>query len=288
MIDNTVLMSCEELLSRVDDEQTRVVDCRFNLMEPEAGRAQYLEGHIPNAVYADLDQDLAAPAGPDTGRHPLPDVKAFAETLSRLGISNNTHVVAYDQAGGALAARLWWLLRWVGHVEVSLLDGGIARWQALDMPLETGQQPVIKTQFVPEVNSDLVLDVEEIVAALPHVDELRLVDAREPQRFSGITEPIDPVAGHIPGALNVPYSQNLRENGSWEDPVALRKLWEDALGDSLGSPWCVMCGSGVTACHLVASALLAGLPEPRVYVGSWSEWIRDPARPVSSVVDRDA
>lgn len=287
MIDNNVLMSCEELLGRVDDEHVRIVDCRFSLMEPEAGKAQYLEGHIPNAVYAGLDQDLAAPTGPDTGRHPLPDVKAFAETLARLGISNNTHVVVYDQAGGALAARLWWMLRWVGHVQASLLNGGIARWQALGMPLRSGRQDAVKKRFVPEVNSDLVLDVEEIVNSLPHVEALRLVDAREPQRFSGATEPIDPVAGHIPGALNVPYSRNLRENGSWEDPLALRKMWEDTLGDSLGSSWCVMCGSGVTACHLVASALLAGLPEPRVYIGSWSEWIRDPGRPVSRELDED-
>ena len=288
MIDNDLLMSCEDLLDCVNDENVRVVDCRFSLMEPEAGRAQYLASHIPNAVYADLDQDLAAPVGPDTGRHPLPDVEAFAATLGRLGISSASHVVVYDQASGALAARLWWLLRWAGHARVSLLDGGIARWQALGMPLEKGQQDVIESRFVPKLQPDLVIDCAEIVAALPHVSTLRLVDAREQQRFLGVTEPIDPVAGHIPGALNVPFADSLQEDGSWENPAALRKLWKDALGDSLDSPWCVMCGSGVTACHLVVSALLAGLPEPRVYVGSWSEWIQDPDRPVCSEVDSDS
>lgn len=281
MIDNNLLMSCEELLGCVDDEHLRIVDCRFNLMEPEAGRAQYLDGHIPNAVYADLDQDLAAPAGPATGRHPLPDVAAFAATLGRLGVSSETHVIVYDQASGALASRLWWLLRWAGHDRVSLLDGGIARWQTLHMPVEVGQQDVAETLFVPELRPELEIPIGEIVATLPDVSALRLVDAREAQRFLGVAEPIDPVAGHIPGALNVPFACSLQDDGRWKHPDALQELWKEALGDGLNSPWCVMCGSGVTACHLVISALLAGLPEPRVFVGSWSEWIRDPLRPVN-------
>ena len=280
MIDNDLLISCEELLGRLDDEHVRIIDCRFNLTEPGAGRAQYLESHIPNAVYADLDQDLAAASGPDTGRHPLPDIDAFATTLGRLGIGNETHVIVYDQSSGALAARLWWLLRWAGHGRASLLDGGIARWQALRMPLETGQQYVVETRFVPAVRQNLVVDVSEIEAALPDVGALRLVDAREPQRFLGIEEPIDPVAGHIPGALNVPFASYLQADGRWENADNLHALLQKALGNSLNSPWSVMCGSGVTACHLVVSALLTGLPEPRVYVGSWSEWIRDPDRPV--------
>jgi len=274
-------MSCEELQGKLDDEHVRVVDCRFSLMDPDAGRAQYLDGHIPNAVYADLDKDLAAPVGSATGRHPLPDVGTFSATMGQLGVCGDTHVIAYDQAGGALAARLWWLLRWAGHDKVSLLDGGIAQWQALQLPLETGLYDVTESRFVPQLRPELVVDTVEISAALPNVSALVLVDAREEERFQGLSEPIDPVAGHIPGAHNLPFASSLREDGCWESADALREQWQDVLGDALGAPWCVMCGSGVTACHLIVSALLAGLPEPRLYVGSWSEWIRDPERPVS-------
>ena len=288
MIDHNLIMRCEDLMATLDHEHVRVVDCRFSLTDPKAGRAQYLAGHIPNAVYADLDNDLAAPVGPATGRHPLPDVDVFSATMGRLGISRETHIIAYDQASGALAARLWWLLRWAGHDKVSLLDGGIARWQTLQLPLEMGQHEVAECRFVPELRPELVVDTGEISAALPNISALGLVDAREAERFRGIAEPIDPVAGHIPGARNVPFASSLQEDGCWENAETLRGKWQDELGDALGAPWCVMCGSGVTACHLIVSALLAGLPEPRLYVGSWSEWIRDPDRPVSRDRDGDA
>ena len=258
----------------------RVVDCRFSLQDPGAGQQQYLAGHIPQAVYADLDKDLAAAVARGTGRHPLPAPEAFAATLERLGIGRDTQVVAYDQDSGALAARLWWMLRWVGHTNAVLLDGGLARWNLLGLPLEDGPQSVAKTTYAPDVRPELVLQTDEIVAALPHVNALKLVDAREAQRFDGVLEPIDPVAGHIPGAINVPFAASLNDDATWKSEDALLGMWRDELGDGLGAPWSVMCGSGVTACHLVVSALLAGLREPRVYIGSWSEWIQDPARPV--------
>jgi thiosulfate/3-mercaptopyruvate sulfurtransferase len=189
-------------------------------------------------------------------------------------------VVAYDQDSGALAARLWWMLRWVGHTNALLLDGGLARWNRLGLPLRTGQQNVAQTTYEPDLRSELVLQTDEIVAALPHVETLQLVDAREARRFDGLLEPIDPVAGHIPGTTNVPVAASLHDDATWKTGGDLRGMWREALGDGLGAPWSVMCGSGVTACHLVVSALMAGLREPRVYIGSWSEWIRDPARPV--------
>jgi thiosulfate/3-mercaptopyruvate sulfurtransferase len=281
VIDKNLLMSSEQLLTCIHDERVRVVDCRFSLLDPEAGRTQYLESHIPNAVFADLDKDLASPVIPGSGRHPLPDPAVFAATLGRLGISRDTHVVAYDQASGALAARLWWLLRWAGHDNASVLNGGFAKWQLLELPLEQGQQGVTETNFHAAPRSELVLETEEIEVALPDVAALRLVDVREAGRFEGVMEPIDTVAGHIPGALNLPFADSLHEDGTWRSPEALREQLEKVLGDGLGSPWSAMCGSGVTACHVVISGLLAGLPEPRVYVGSWSEWIQDSARPVA-------
>jgi thiosulfate/3-mercaptopyruvate sulfurtransferase len=280
--DVNVLISCEELKGIADDESVSIVDCRFSLDDPAAGRAQYLAGHLPNAVFADLDEDLAAPVTATSGRHPLPTPAEFARTLGRLGISNSTRVIAYDQAGGGLAARLWWMLRWAGHDKASVLDGGLSRWHGLGWPLEQGQEHPRPGTFEVTVDGGRILRTSEIVAAATDVRQLRLVDAREATRFLGEAEPIDPVAGRIPGALNAPFVTNLREGGTWKTADELREQWRDVLGGDLSSPWSVMCGSGVTACHHVMSALLAGLPEPRVYVGSWSEWIRDPARPVSS------
>ncbi|MEJ2128358.1 MAG: sulfurtransferase [Woeseiaceae bacterium] len=280
MIDNSPLISCETLQSIKDSSNVRVVDCRFSLDDPEAGRSQYLDGHLPNAVFADLDKDLSAPVTAQSGRHPLPEPDEFAHTLGRMGIGNDTHVVVYDQANGALAARLWWLLRWVGHSNASLLDGGISRWQALGLPVEQGRHEVAAASFAARPNEELVLRTEAILAAQPDAGALRLVDVRESQRFSGEFEPIDPVAGHIPGAVNLPFADCGREDGSWKDADELLALLQDTLAGATDEPWSVMCGSGVTACHLVVSALLAGVREPRVYVGSWSEWIRDPHRPV--------
>ena len=282
MNDNNFLTGVETLRSIIDNDDVRVVDCRFSLNEPEAGLQQYHDSHIPGAVFADLDKDMAAPAQNGMGRHPLPNPVTFAKCLGRLGISKGTRVVAYDQASGALAARFWWLLRWLGHENVSLLDGGLARWVESGLPVESGEVDVEAAVFNARPNMDLVLTTDDIVAAGDDREHLQLVDARDTERFDGIKEPIDPVAGHIPGALNVPFSESLNENGTWKGVEELRAMWEAVLGQSFGSSWSVMCGSGVTACHLVVSGLRAGLPEPRVYVGSWSEWITDPARAIGS------
>jgi thiosulfate/3-mercaptopyruvate sulfurtransferase len=280
--DNNFLTSVETLRSILNNDDMRVVDCRFSLNEPDAGLQQYHDGHIPGAVFADLDKDMAAPVQSGTGRHPLPNPVTFAKCLGSLGISEGTRVVAYDQASGALAARFWWLLRWLGHENVSLLDGGMARWLECGLPVESGQVDVEAAVFNAKPNMALVLTTDDIVAAGDNREHLQLVDARDTERFDGIKEPIDPVAGHIPGTLNVPFSESLNENGTWKSVEELRTMWERVLGQGFGSSWSVMCGSGVTACHLVASGLRAGLPEPRVYVGSWSEWITDPARAIGS------
>lgn len=273
------LISATELSQVIADPEIRVVDCRFNLMQPDSGRADYLSGHIPAAVYAHLDEDLAGPVRADTGRHPLPDVDQFARTLAGWGISNASQVVAYDESGGAIAARLWWMLRWLGHENVAVLNGGFGAWRKIDGEIETGLAEAVPTQFSVRPDPSMVLTTGELAA---HRDSIQLVDARDRQRFLGRIEPIDPVAGHVPGALNLPFSECLDPGGLLKSPAELLSLWQNVLNKPSESRWAVMCGSGVTACHLALSAAEAGILAPRLYVGSWSEWIRDPARPIAT------
>lgn len=277
------LITASSLRTLLGNASLRVVDCRFNLMQPELGYRQYCEGHIPGAVYADLDRDLAGPVTPTSGRHPLPVVETFAKTLSRLGISNDTQVVVYDDGNGGLAARLWWLLRWVGHRRVALLDGGLAGWLAEGYDLDDSTTHPAPGQFTARTSAAGVVttaEVEHLVAG--ERTGMILVDARDPARFRGEMEPIDPVAGHVPGALNLPFTANIAPDGRWQPADVLRRNWQDCLEDRDPAGVVAMCGSGVTACHLVLSACLAGLPEPRLYAGSWSEWVRESGRPVAA------
>lgn len=276
-----LLIDSAELARVMMDPDLRIIDCRSELLDPGAGRRLYVAEHIPGAVFADLDRDLSAPVTAGSGRHPLPDVTSLARTFGRLGISNSSRVVVYDQDAGALASRCWWLLRWLGYTEARVLDGGFARWQARDLPTEAGHNEPAAVEFTPSPRHELVLETHEITAAGADCAALQLVDARDSRRFAGRHEPIDPVAGHIPGAINLPFPASLDDVGCWKPAGELRRLWQQALGDGFGRPWSTMCGSGVTACHLVLSGLMAGLPEPRVYVGSWSEWITDASRPVA-------
>jgi thiosulfate/3-mercaptopyruvate sulfurtransferase len=276
-----VLITPRDLAGHLDDPAWRIVDCRFELMRPEQGRADYLAGHIPGAVYADLDRDLAAPVTPATGRHPLPEPQVFAATLGRWGITPDSPVVAYDQAGGAIAARLWWMLRgWFGHRQVRVLDGGYAAWQRENLPTSTAVPEIEPGTYPANPDDRMIVRTEELPELLEQ-GEL-LVDARDPDRFAGRREPIDTVAGHVPGAVNFPLGTSLREDGTWRSPEALAGAWEPLLGGRPGRSWITMCGSGVTACHLALSAERAGFRAPRLYAGSFSEWIRDPARPVAT------
>ncbi len=280
MSDFSPLIVVSELLNRIDEPDLRLIDCRFDLMNPQAGRLAWLDGHIPGAVYADLDNDLASRPGPTTGRHPLPDIGAICETFGRLGIDETTTVVVYDSGSGGIAARAWWLLRWLGHERVALLDGGFAAWNESGSPLETGPATNDQREFIGKPRNDRVIATEEILAAGDAISKLMIVDARDAGRFRGDVEPIDTVAGHIPGTRNLPFGESLLSNGRWKSPKALDEMWTRLLGGRPADAWGVMCGSGVTACHLALSAKLAGYPEPRLYVGSWSEWIRDPSRAV--------
>jgi thiosulfate/3-mercaptopyruvate sulfurtransferase len=258
-----------------------VVDCRFDLTRPAWGREQYRTGHLPGARYADLDTDLAGRVGPSTGRHPLPEPERFAAVLARWGVTPGRSVVAYDQGNAWVAGRLWWLLRASGHDAVQVLDGGLAAWVAAGLPLATseppppaGTEPVVARPFRG------VVDAAGAAAALAAGDVL--VDARAADRFAGQNETIDPVAGHVPGATNHPFARNLGEDGRFLPPAELRARWEATLAGRAPARVVAMCGSGVTACHNLLALEIAGLPGGRLYAGSWSEWIRDPARPVAT------
>ncbi|WP_292457926.1 sulfurtransferase [Methylibium sp.] len=281
------LISAPALVDRLsgDDAECRtlLLDCSFDLADPGAGERSYQQGHLPGAHYLHLDHDLAdhtPPAdGRFRGRHPLPTREAFAATLGRLGVTPAMAVVAYDRQDAIFAARAWWMLRWLGHREVAVLDGGLPAWVAAggalgqDVPRPQAAAPYpMAASLVP------VVDAGSLQAALGRV---RLIDARAAERFRGDAEPLDPVAGHIPGALNRPFKHNLDEHGRFLGPEALRAAFEPLLGGRAASEVVHQCGSGVTACHNLLAMEAAGLTGSVLYPGSWSEWCADPSRPVA-------
>lgn len=266
-----MLISPEEL--QIDSHKVVIFDCRADLMDKTLGKRQFSEGHIPHAFFLDLESDLAASPGKG-GRHPLPDPDELVEKLIARGVNNDTHIVCYDQNNGAFAARLWWLVRWLGHKNVSVLDGGIDAWIAGGFDLSQDYEKFSAGNFKRKA------PLTKTVSAIDLSDPQGLVtDAREPRRFRGEFEPVDPVAGHIPGALNVPFSENLQA-GRFCTPEQLRKNFE-AKGLDQQSEIICYCGSGVTAAHNILAMLLAGYDEPALYPGSFSEWITDPTRPVA-------
>jgi thiosulfate/3-mercaptopyruvate sulfurtransferase len=271
----------EVLRERLSDPGLRVFDCRFSLADPLAGQRAYDRGHLPGARFADLDRHLSSPIGPDTGRHPLPTPDRIWGLLGRAGVGPGTEVVVYDDLGGAFALRLWWLLRWIGHTRTSLLDGGIQAWMAVGGSLTTEVPDASAGVFVGKPDDTLWVGTHELVRELESGSAL-VVDARAPERFRGEVEPIDPIAGHIPGAINLPFAGNLDERGRFLSAHALRQRFEGALGDCPPERAVHSCGSGVNACHNVFAMELAGLGGSRLYAGSWSEWIRSPQRPVAT------
>ena len=280
------VISADQLAARLDDDDLVVFDARFDLSKPDLGRAKWRAARIPGAVYADLDRDLAARVTRDTGRHPLPDPQGFQSWVRACGVGPADQVVVYDDAGGAIAARAWWLFRWLGHERVAVLDGGFPAWTDSGLAVEKGNAPSRARDMPavgdPKVQSDWVLTTDELAADPGAARQARLVDARAAERYRGEFEPIDPVAGHVPGATNLPFTEVLDESGLFLSAKGVRSRLERHLGGDPLAPWSVMCGSGVTACHLAVAAEYAGLTAPRVYVGSFSEWIRDPGRPVAT------
>jgi thiosulfate/3-mercaptopyruvate sulfurtransferase len=275
-----MLITPEELARHLDDPRWVVFDTRHDLMDPAKGRKAYEAGHIPGAFFLGLDDALAGPRTGRNGRHPLPELSALAAALNRCGVGPDTHVVAYDDMSGSFAVRLWWMLRWLGHEQVSLLDGGFPLWVKEGRPVTAEQPAPREGHFVPRPQLGATVDAH-FVDRFREDRAARLIDARAPERFKGLQEPIDPVAGHVPGAMNRFWKSNLRDDGRFKAPDVLRREFEALLGDADPGSAVHMCGSGVTACHNIFAMELAGLPGGRLYPGSWSEWCADPGRAVA-------
>jgi thiosulfate/3-mercaptopyruvate sulfurtransferase len=276
----TTLISAADLAPHTSDSNWLIVDCRFDLAKPDSGEQAYREGHIPGAVYAHLDRDLSSPITKESGRHPLPDPERFAQRLGEWGISRDTQVIAYDADTGAHAARFWWLLRWMGHEAVAVLDGGLRAWRQAGLPFTTELSKRTPTQFDARPNRSAWLTAGEVAEKVRA--GWRLLDARAPERFAGKVEPLDVIAGHIPGAINHPLGTNLGSDGRFLSAEELRARYASSQAGVEDDRTIAMCGSGVTACHLLLAMEIAGKRGARLYAGSWSEWIRDRSRPVAT------
>ena len=277
----TALTEAADVAADLTSGDLLVVDARFRLADPGAGERAYREAHIPGAIYLHLERDLSGPVNEHSGRHPLPDPAILAARLGQAGIGNDHRVVVYDDAAGAIAARLWWLLRWIGHKRVALLNGGLAAWTDAGYELRGGAEQAPPAHFIPGTSRTSAMSIEQMLGRRGQPPAL-IIDARESPRYLGQAEPIDARAGRIPGAASFPYTNNLAQSGKFRSRADLQRLWRQALGDTPPSRVACMCGSGVTACLNLLAMEVAGLSGAALYAGSWSEWIRDPARPVAS------
>lgn len=273
---SSTLISAEVLASHLNDPNWIVFDCRHDLRDLEYGEKAYLKGHIPGARFLHLDRDLSGPTTGRNGRHPLPDSASFAARMRELGVGQQSQVVAYDNEGNAFSARLWWLLRWLGHERVAVLDGGLPAWKRAKLPLDEAVPQPVPGDFAPRPGENLV-DADWLLA---HRGEALLIDARSPERYAGENETLDPVGGHVPGAINRFYYDNLDDPGIYfRDADELRAEFLALLAGRPPESVIQMCGSGVTACHNILAMEVAGLGGSKLYPGSWSEWCSDPARP---------
>lgn len=277
----TTVVETEELAGHAGERSWRLVDCRFDLRDPAAGELAYEAGHIPGAVYAHLDRDLSGPKTGSNGRHPLPDAGILAQTFGRLGIGPATQVVAYDQDSGQFASRLWWMLRWLGHDLAAVLNGGLAKWVSEGRPTRVGIEIADPQTFTAQPRAEMLASLADVGDASRR-GVWSLVDARAPERYRGEIEPIDRVAGHIPGAHNHFFQTNLTDRGLLRARSELESGFRQTLGGTPAAKVICYCGSGVTACQNLLALEHAGLRGARLYVGSWSEWSSDPSRPVAT------
>jgi thiosulfate/3-mercaptopyruvate sulfurtransferase len=274
-----ILVSPEELARHLDDPQWIVFDTRHDMGDVGKGRRAYAAGHIPGAYFLHVDEDLSGAKTGRNGRHPLPDLETFASKINACGVTPQAHVVVYDDLAGNFAVRLWWMLRWLGHERVALLDGGFPLWEKEGRPVTKDVPAPRKGAFVPRPHPGSTVDVQ-FVERFREDPSMKLVDARAENRFAGQQETIDPVAGHVPGAVNRFWKKNLTPDDRFKAPAELRREFDALLAGMAPSQAVHMCGSGVTACHNIFAMELAGLPGARLYPGSWSEWCSDPNRPM--------
>jgi thiosulfate/3-mercaptopyruvate sulfurtransferase len=276
------LIDTADLARLIEAGEVLVCDCRFDLSDVQAGRRAYLDGHIPRAVYVDLDHDLSAEPNGQNGRHPLPDAQAFAARMAELGLSNGRQVVGYDSSGGYYASRLWWMLRWIGHRQAAVLDGGFAAWVEAGLELRQGEEQAVPGAF--EASVEPAMPISDVHAIEANLDsgELLVVDARTAERFAGEPHPLDTASGHIPGAGNRFWQKNLDANGRFKPADQLAREFSELLDGRPAGEVVHQCGSGVTATHNLLAMEVAGLSGSRLYPGSWSECTSDPKRPVAT------
>lgn len=274
------IISVEDLNKNISNQDWFLFDCRFLLKDPAGGLAKYNQGHIPTAQFADMDTDLSSAMTAASGRHPLPNPKELTQKLQAWGVSNSSQIICYDDISGAFAARMWWLLKWLGHDNVAVLDGGIEKWTAAGLPLESDVKTRSAGSFNGEANNGMWVDVSFVKQQLAE-NKINLLDARSDERFTAKDSKTDPVAGHVPGANSYPFSGNLSKQGVFLSTGELQKRFA-GLFDENQNEVINMCGSGVTACHNLLAMSVAGLPMTRLFVGSWSEWIKDKSRPVAT------
>ncbi|MBU1690367.1 MAG: sulfurtransferase [Gammaproteobacteria bacterium] len=275
----TTLVSIEELAQHLDDPSWIIFDCRFTLTDPEAGQRAYLHGHIPGARYAHLDDDLSSPITPTSGRHPLPIPQLLSEKLGLWGVDSAKQVIVYDDSFGSMAVRMWWLLRWLGHDAVALLNGGLPMWMRQKLPVTSDPSKILPSQFIPHLQSSMQADATEVDQARQDYNRV-IIDARPEDRFNGEREPLDKVAGHIPGSINWCFEENIDFDSTYLPAEELREAYLNLLHDIPPQQVIHVCGSGVTACHNILAMEIAGLPSGKLYPGSWSEWITDSSRPI--------
>ena len=278
----TTLISADQLAASLDNANVSIFDCRFSLADTNAGRNAYKEGHIPGAIYAHLDDDLSGEIVPGkTGRHPLPALGEITATFSKWGIDKQVQVVAYDDKGGMIASRLWWMLKWLGHEAVAVLDGGWQAWQVNGHPVSSEIVQPEPRNFSASPQDEMILPLQDMIEKSA-AEQALILDARAAERYRGETEPIDPVAGHIPAAISAPFAMNLDEQGYFLSPEKLKARFEALLGKVPAEEAVCYCGSGVSGCHNLLAATHAGIKGIKLFPGSWSEWIVDPQRPVAT------
>jgi len=274
------IISAHELKEIIDHDNVRVFDCRFSLKDPQGGLKSYQAGHLPNAQFADMDTQLSSAMTNTSGRHPLPEIEDFINQLRQWGVNNDTQVIAYDDISGAFAARLWWMMRWLGHNKVAVLNGGMKQWTDAGYELTQDTTEFANGEFSGSANMEWLVEIDTVQAELAN-NSITLIDARAADRFTGKDQNTDPVPGHVPGANNLPFGGNLTKDGLFETPDIIKKRYDSVIKDQPLTNVVNMCGSGVTACHNLLAQAVAGIQPTKIFIGSWSQWIRDPSRPVA-------
>ena len=276
------IISADDLMKNLNNKDFIIFDCRCDISDSSYGINAYNEGHIENAIFVDIDHDLASEKTASSGRHPLPDPQLLSEKLSQWGMANNKQAIIYDDAGGAFAGRMWWILKWLGHNNVAVLDGALGAWMSNGGKLSTNPTIFERDIFHPSIKDEMHVSIKDVEDAQYKMSKL-ILDARSKERYLGIKDEVDPIAGHIPGAVSHPLGKNLDKNGHFRSPEELRLNFNKLVGDTAGPDIISMCGSGITACHNILALEISGIKGVPLYVGSWSEWITDKSRPIAKI-----